>query len=131
MSVQNKIANITRRDTFLFFLIGHRVTIHPSLAARKTRFLLRYLPTATKFGTPVQTAPARLQPRQRGRRAFLFSTAEHRGRIISASFPTSYAALSHGGSRGSPANFGIKITGACRIILLCEQSCRPRTHRAL
>jgi len=32
---------------------------------------------------------------------------------------------------GAPANFGIKITGACRVILLCERSCRPTTHRAL
>jgi hypothetical protein len=32
---------------------------------------------------------------------------------------------------GAPANFGIKITGAGRVILLCERSCRPTTHRAL
>lgn len=80
--------------------------------ARISRYLFRaFYPAAMQFGTLVQQLRQETA-KQGSRRAFLFSTAEHRERIISASFPTSYAALSRGGERGrSRANFAYKNNG--------------------
>lgn len=85
--------------------------------------------TAMQFGTLAATAPARLRDNV-GDVPFFSRPPSTGERIISGSFPTSYAALSHGGKRAA-ANFGIKITGACRVILLLRAIVpAARTHRA-